>query len=201
MARGRTGEPTKGEELHAAVAARHPRFAEAVAADLAIARMRRGEDAPLRSRAAVVREVLRLSVEMDAFGALVAYRAKAACRRRGIPVLPLVLHRIAIAWAGISIGDPVLVHPGVFFAHGSVVIDGFVEVHPGVRFRPFVTIGLKERNLFGPTIGRDVKLGTGAKVIGPVTIGDGAVIGANAVVLDDVPAGATAAGVPARVLS
>lgn len=196
-----TTQPTEGEQLLAAVAARHPRFATAVVADLAIARMRRGEDAPLRSKRAVVREVLRLSFEMDAFGALVCYRLQAACRRRGIPMLPVVCHRLAIAWAGISIGDPVLVHPGVFFAHGSVVIDGFVEVHPGVRFRPFVTIGLKERNLFGPTIGRDVKLGTGAKVIGPVTIGDGAVIGANAVVLDDVPAGATAAGVPARVIS
>ena len=46
-----------------------------------------------------------------------------------------------------------------------------------------------------------MKLGTGVKVIGPVTIGDGAIIGANAVVVDDVPAGATAVGIPARVVS
>ena len=200
MAR-RTTNPTEGERLIAGVAARHPRFAEAVVADLAMARMRRGEDVPLRSKAAIIREVVRLSFEMDAFGALVLYRLKAACRRRGTPIVPVLCHRLAIAWAGVSIGDPVLIHPGVFFAHGSVVIDGFVEVHPGVRFRPFVTIGLRDRDIFGPTIGRDVKLGTGAKVIGPVTVGDGAVIGANAVVLADVPAGATAVGAPARVVS
>ena len=62
---------------------------------------------------------------------------------------------------------------------------------------PFVTIGLRAGDLAGPTIERDVSIGTGAKIIGPVRIGDGARIGANAVVVDDVPAGATVAGVPA----
>jgi serine O-acetyltransferase len=51
-----------------------------------------------------------------------------------------------------------------------------------------------------PTIGNRVDLGAGAKILGPVTIGDDAVIGANAVVLCDVPAGALAVGIPARIL-
>jgi serine O-acetyltransferase len=51
----------------------------------------------------------------------------------------------------------------------------------------------------GPTIERYASIGTGAKLIGPVRIGAGARIGANAVVVDDVPAGATAVGVPAQV--
>lgn len=51
-----------------------------------------------------------------------------------------------------------------------------------------------------PIIGCDVLVGCGAKLIGPITVGDGARIGANAVVLDDVPAGATVAGVPAKVV-
>ncbi|MGZ3442120.1 MAG: serine O-acetyltransferase, partial [Polyangia bacterium] len=51
-----------------------------------------------------------------------------------------------------------------------------------------------------PRIGNDVYIGAGAKILGPVTIGDGAIIGANAVVLSDVPAGATAVGVPARII-
>jgi len=61
-----------------------------------------------------------------------------------------------------------------------------------------VTIGLRAGNFRGPTIGRDVHIGTGAKVIGPVTIGAGARIGANAVVVDDVAERATVVGIPAR---
>ncbi len=49
-------------------------------------------------------------------------------------------------------------------------------------------------------IGNRVDIGTGAKILGPIIIGDGAVIGANAVVVNDVPAGAVAVGIPARVL-
>ena len=60
-------------------------------------------------------------------------------------------------------------------------------------------IGLRAGNYQGATIERNVSIGTGAKIIGPVRIGEGATIGANAVVVDDVPAGATAVGVPARI--
>ena len=52
----------------------------------------------------------------------------------------------------------------------------------------------------GPTIEHDVRIGTGAKVLGAITVGRGARIGSNAVVLDDVPAAATAVGIPARIV-
>jgi serine O-acetyltransferase len=61
-----------------------------------------------------------------------------------------------------------------------------------------VTIGVRGADLRGPTIGPGVFVGTGAKVIGGVHIGAGAKIGANAVVLDDVGAGVTVVGAPAR---
>jgi serine O-acetyltransferase len=73
-------------------------------------------------------------------------------------------------------------------------------VGAGTVIAPFVTIGLVEGGMEGPTIGANVNVGTGACILGTVTVGDGAGIGAGAVVLDDVPAGATAVGVPARVL-
>jgi serine O-acetyltransferase len=116
----------------------------------------------------------------------------------GVPVLPRLAHRLAMAIAQISIGDPVVMQPGVYIIHGQVVIDGLVEVGPGAVIGPFVTIGLRAGNVVGATIETSVTIGTGAKVIGPVRIGERAQIGANAVVVDDVPAGATVVGVPAH---
>jgi serine O-acetyltransferase len=114
-------------------------------------------------------------------------------------VLPRLLHRLAMITAQISIGDPVVMEPGVYIVHGQVVADGLVEIQTGVVISPFVTIGLRAGDVTGPTIERYASIGTGAKLIGPVRIGAGARIGANAVVVDDVPAGATAVGVPAQV--
>lgn len=179
---------------------RHPRFVEAVLADARLASRQRGDRRVRTTRTAVVLQVLHLVWATDAFGAVVAYRLRASCQRRGIPVLPRLAHRLAVAWAQVSIGDPVLIAPGVLLPHGQVVIDGFVEVGAGARIRPFVTIGLVDGTHEGPRIGDDVKIGTGAKVLGPITVGRGANVGANAVVVHDVAEGAVVAGVPARTV-
>ena len=183
-----------------AVQERHPPFKEAVLADLTLALRQRGDQRSVRSRAAFLREVIRVIWLSDAFGALVLYRLKATCQRRRIPIVPRLAHRAAIAWAQLSIGDPVLIQPGIILPHGQVVIDGFVEIHRGVRLRPFITIGLKEGMIIGPTILQGAAIGTGAKVFGPITIGAHARVGANAVVVDDVAPGAVVGGIPARVL-
>lgn len=177
---------------------RHPAFKAAVLADMRLERRARGDVAPLESSVAVGFELLRLVFVSDAFGALVLYRLKASCQRRGIPVLPRVAHRIAISWAQLSIGDPVVVHPGVRFPHGQVVIDGFVEIHTGAQIRPFVVIGLREGDYQGPTICEYAEIGTGAKILGPVTVGDRSRVGANAVVVHDVAPRSVVVGVPAR---
>lgn len=184
-----------------AVQERHPPFRLAVAADARIASRQRGEPAAQTSRRAVAKQVLHLIWATDAFGALVLYRLRASCQRRGIPVVPRLAHRLAMSWAQVCIGDPVLVHPGVLLPHGQVIIDGFTEISSGVRIRPFVTIGLVDGDVKGPTILRHVKVGTGAKVLGPIVVGEGANIGANAVVIRDVEPGAVMAGVPARRIS
>ena len=103
-----------------------------------------------------------------------------------------------MALAQVCIGDPVVVHPGVYILHGQVVVDGLVEIHTGVVIGPFVTVGLRAGDVTGATIERDVTLGAGAKVVGGVRIGAAAQVGANAVVVDDVPAAVTVAGAPAR---
>ncbi|MCW2958596.1 MAG: hypothetical protein JWP18_1399 [Solirubrobacterales bacterium] len=182
--------------------ARHPSVREALVADARVTARFRGEPdvaGGTTSRAQMARELVRLAWVSDAFLGQALYRVKAGAQARGIPLLDRVAHRLAMVTAQLSIGDPVLVHPGVYIVHGQVVIDGLVEIHPGVTIAPFVTIGLRAGDVRGPTIERDVSIGTGAKIIGPVTIGAGATVGANAVVVDDVPAGATVMGAPARV--
>jgi serine O-acetyltransferase len=181
--------------------ARHPRFREALAADAAFTAQMRGERHEFRSTADCVLQVARLAWVSDAFLAQALYRLKARLQARSVPLLPRLAHRLAMALAQVSIGDPVVMHPGVYVIHGQVVIDGLVEIHPGVTIAPFVTIGLRAGDFRGATIEPGVSLGTGAKVIGPVRIGTGAQVGANAVVVHDVPPHTTVVGAPARPIA
>lgn len=176
-----------------------PPFFAAVAADARVSARYRGEQSAPGSPLGTGLLAVRLMWVSDAFAAQVLYRAKARLQARRVPLVPRVAHRLAMAIAQVCIGDPVIVHPGVYLAHGQVVIDGLSEVHGGTVIFPFVTIGLAAGDIVGPTVGPHARIGTGAKVIGPVRVGARARVGANAVVLADVPDDATAVGVPARV--
>lgn len=183
-----------------ALHARHPGLRTALVEDARITAHYRGERSEFRSTADAVVQMLRLAFVSDAFATQALYRVKAALQRRGIPVLPRLAHRLAMSLAQVSIGDPVVMAPGVYVIHGQVVIDGLVTIAEHVVIAPWVTIGLRAGDVQGATIERGVNIGTGAKVIGGVHIGAGATVGANAVVVDDVPAGATVVGAPARVV-
>ncbi|HVT88949.1 MAG TPA: hypothetical protein VHD56_08865, partial [Tepidisphaeraceae bacterium] len=80
----------------------------------------------------------------------------------------------------------------------GVVINGNVRGGGRVHIEHQVTIGAERGQ--SPVLGNDIFIGAGAKIIGGITLGDGCRIGANAAVVDDVPAHATAVGVPARVV-
>lgn len=83
---------------------------------------------------------------------------------------------------------------------GGIIVSGDTVIGDDVRLRQGVTLGLKRAGERGaPIIGNGVDIGAGAKILGPVRIGDHAVIGANAVVVRDVPPGAMALGVPAVI--
>ena len=101
------------------------------------------------------------------------------------------------------------IHPGAkigrrfFIDHGmGVVIGETAEVGDDCTLYHGVTLGGTSWNAGKrhPTLGKNVVIGAGAKILGPVLVGDGAKIGSNAVVVRDVPAGATAVGIPARIL-
>ena len=185
-------------EMWRSIRAAHPRFVEAVFADARLAAACRGERFEFRSKADAAAQALRLMWVSDAFLAHTCYRAKARMQALGIPIVPRLAHRLAMLLAQVCIGDPVVMEPGVYIAHGQVVIDGMVAIDTGVVIFPWVTVGLRSGNFKGPTIGKRVSIGTGAKIIGPVTIGAGARIGANAVVTGDVACDTTMVGAPAR---
>ena len=101
------------------------------------------------------------------------------------------------------------IHPGAtigrrfFIDHGmGVVIGETAEIGDDCTLYHGVTLGGTSwnRGKRHPTLGRGVVVGAGAKILGPIVIGDGAQIGSNAVVVKPVPAGATAVGIPARIL-
>jgi serine O-acetyltransferase len=83
---------------------------------------------------------------------------------------------------------------------GGIVVSGYAKFGDNCRIRNGVTIGLRRiEEQFAPVIGNNVDIGAGAKLLGPITIGDNVIIGANAVVLCDVPANSVAVGVPATI--
>lgn len=179
---------------------RYPGFAVAVAGDARATALGRGDRHEFTSALDRWLQVIRLCVVTDAFLAVVAYRAKTECLKRRIPLVPRLLHRLAMSSAQVSIGDPVVIEPGLCVPHGSVVIDGMTTLDKNVTLSPFVTIGLIAPDFVGPTIGSGTRIGTGAKVLGNITLGRDSKVGANSVVMADVPAGATAVGAPARVV-
>src|SRR5436305_15214450 len=126
------GDDAQTRALRREIRAQHPRFLDAVLEDAKVTASYRAERHKFRSRADAAGQALRLAWVSDAFLAQVLYRAKARLQALGVPFLPRLLHKLAMATAQVSIGDPVVVAPGIYIVHGSVVLDGLVEVEPGV---------------------------------------------------------------------
>lgn len=192
--------PEAAAALDARLQEDRPGFRRAVRADASLTARYRGELAEFANRVELVAQVVRLCFVTDSFFAQVCYRAETACRAQRVPLVPGVLHRLSIVTGQISIGPRAVVRAGVYMPHGQVVVDGLTLVEEGVVIRPFVTLGLRDGYIFGPRIGARTMIGTGAKVFGPVTVGEDSQIGANAVVNRDVAAGTTVAGSPATAI-
>lgn len=134
----------------------------------------------------------------DGTQAMIVYRLMQACQRCGLAPLAMVFNKLNVL-SGCIIGRRADFGPEFVLVHSQgVVINTEVRGGRHVVIEHQVTIGAEKGR--APVLGDDVFFGAGAKVIGGVRIGNGAKIGANAVVVDDVPDGATAVGVPARVV-
>jgi|RhiMetdeSRZDD1v2_1073273.scaffolds.fasta_scaffold04782_3 serine O-acetyltransferase len=149
-----------------------------------------------RSRRAVARALF----ATDSFRVLSLYRLRVALMHARIPLLGHLLRIVQGMLYGIEIDKRVRLGHGTYFVHTfGTVIGGDARVGDRVQFLGSNTVGTNKDNGY-PIIGDDVTVGVGARILGPVHVGDRAVIGANAVVLSDVPAGSVAVGVPARVV-
>jgi len=180
-------------------ARQHPPFLKAVLADARAAAQWMGVDAGQGSRLGNLWLVLRMMWLADGVLPLTLIRLGTLLRAYRVLLLPTLCRRLAIMLGQVHIGAPVILEEGIYLPHGQVVIDGITHIKQGCVIRPFVTIGLLDGTFTGPKIGAKTQIGTGAKILGAITIGTHAKIGANAVVLSDVPDHATATGVPAKV--
>ncbi|RKG54111.1 acetyltransferase [Corallococcus sp. AB011P] len=132
--------------------------------------------------------------------ALTFYRA--AKRLQALPRLANMVATVGDRLHNSHVDTKAVLHPTVELGYGGIG----VIIAPGVEIgaKSFISQNVSLEPLPGrvgvPRVGRDVYIGVGAQVLGPVVIGDGAKIGANAIVLDDVAPGTTVAGIPAREL-
>jgi serine O-acetyltransferase len=126
------------------------------------------------------------------------------CWNIGLKWLGRFISHISRWFTGIEIHPAAKIGDRVFFDHAmGVVVGETAEIGDGCTIYQGVTLGgtsLYKGEKRHPTLGKDVVIGAGAKVLGGFTVGDGAKVGSNAVVTKPVPAGATAVGNPARII-
>lgn len=162
----------------------------------------REDVAAARRRDPAATDDLALLLTSPGLHAIWTHRAANALWKRGAKLPALVIAQGARSVTGVEIHPGATIGRRFFIDHGmGVVIGETAEVGDDVMLYHGVTLGGRsmERTKRHPTIEDGVTIGAGARVIGPVTIGSQAQVGANAVVVKDVPARATAIGVPAQV--
>lgn len=146
------------------------------------------------------RAVLRAVLTCDSYLILVLWRARCWALRWHVPGINHVLRRVQTIVFGIELGKDVTLGRGIFFVHPiGITVGGDSRVGDRVRFMGCNTVGTA-RGEGHPVLEDDVIVGAGARILGAVRVGARAVIGANAVVLSDVPADSVAVGLPAKVV-
>jgi len=178
-------------------------FDEALGADPAIGLAARADIVAVAERDPACTSCLDPLLWFKGYHALQTYRVAHWLWRQDRQTLAHFLQSRASALFGLDIHPGAVIGKGIFIDHGTgVVIGETAVVEDGVSMLHGVTLGGtgKERGDRHPKVRRGVLLGAGAKVLGNIEIGACAKIAAGSVVLEPVPAGCTAAGVPARII-
>ena len=134
--------------------------------------------------------------------AIIIYRVGHLAYRKKIPLLPLMCKFLIRIIFNSAVDPSTDIGKGTFFAYGgiAVVIHKNTKIGNNVVISQCVTIGGRSKSLNVPIIGNNVYIAPGAKILGDIAVGDNSVIGANAVVIKDVPSNSVVAGVPAKVI-
>ena len=137
------------------------------------------------------------------YHAVLAYRIAHILHIRGYKVAARLVSQTAKFFTGIEIHPGAKIGKGLFIDHGTgVVIGETAEIGDNCTLYQGVTLGGtgKDVGKRHPTLGNNVMVGAGAKILGPFKVGDNAKIASNAVVLSEVPSDSTAVGIPARIV-
>lgn len=148
------------------------------------------------------RNSLEVILAYPGFHAIFIHRINHMLWNVGIPVIPRLLSHAARLLTGVEIHPAAKIGTGFVIDHGmGVVIGETAEVGQNCLLYQGVTLGGtgKEKGKRHPTLGNSVTVGAGAKILGAITIGNNAVIGANSVILKPVPDNAICVGVPGRI--
>jgi len=157
----------------------------------------------IRERDPAAASDLEVILLYSGFHAVTAHRLSHALHKKGHVLLARAISQGMKTLTGIEIHPGATIGKGVFIDHGTgVVIGETAEIGDNCTIYQGVTLGGtgKDAGKRHPTLGANVMVGAGAKVLGPFTVGAGSKIAAGAVVLDAVPENSTAVGIPARVV-
>jgi len=133
----------------------------------------------------------------DGTFAMIVYRLMQASQRLRLVPLSMLFNKLNVVFGQCIIGRGADFGAAFVLVHSQgIVINSSVRGGSNIRLEHQVTIGAEKGE--SPAIGDDVFIGAGAKIVGAVCVGNGVRIGANAVVVDDLPDGVTAVGIPAR---
>ncbi|MCE7981231.1 MAG: serine acetyltransferase [Caldilinea sp. CFX5] len=141
--------------------------------------------------------LLQLLLRHPSLRAMAWFRLACWCKGRRIPLVVGPIHRWLFFRFGLELGGDI--EGGLYIAHPVGTVINARHIGRNCSVIAAVTVGMRNEWVF-PVIGNGVFIGAGARVLGDLRVGDNAKIGANTVVLSDIPASATAVGVPARVI-
>lgn len=157
----------------------------------------------IRERDPAASSDLEVALLYSGFHAVLAYRLSHMLYQKNMRFAARLISQGARFLTGIEIHPGAKIGRGLFIDHGSAVVIGeTAEIGDNCTLYQGVTLGGTGKHVGKrhPTLGNNVMVGSGAKVLGPFRVGDNSKIAANAVVLEEIPENCTAVGIPARIV-